>query len=70
MIADVADSIAAHMTDCGDLSDAVLRKEERDPTIDRVVEHISRYTRRSKLIEFLWIEKHSNVLKQVEFMRH
>jgi hypothetical protein len=67
MIADVADSIAAQMADRGYPSDAVRREEERDPIIERVAQHISTYAGRSKVIKFLWIEKHSNALKQVDF---
>jgi hypothetical protein len=67
MIAHVADSIAAHIADRGDPSDAVRREEERDPIIKLVAQHISKYASQSKLIEFLWIEKHSNALKQVDF---
>jgi hypothetical protein len=67
MIADVAGSIAAHTADRGDPSIAVRREEERDPIIERVAQYLSTYAGRSKLIEFLWIEKRLNALKQVDF---
>jgi hypothetical protein len=67
MVADVADFVVTHMEDRGDPSDAVRREEERDLIIQRVAQHISRYAGRSKLIEFPWIERHSNALKQVDF---
>jgi hypothetical protein len=67
MIADVANSIAAYMVNYGDPSDAVRQEHERDPIVERVGQHINTYARRSKLIEFPWIEKDSNAMKQVDF---
>jgi hypothetical protein len=46
-------SIAAHMVDREDLSGAVRREEERDPITERVVQYMSTYASRSKLVEFL-----------------
>jgi hypothetical protein len=68
MIAGVADSIAAHMANRRDSSDAGRQEEDRDPVIEQVAQRIMAYAGRSKLIEFRWIEKHSNALKRVDFI--